>query len=44
MRQIARMIAAVLAEPDDEVVRERVSDEVRDLTSRFPLPGAEDED
>ncbi|GIW03566.1 MAG: serine hydroxymethyltransferase [Thermomicrobiales bacterium] len=43
MRQIARMIAAVLAEPDDEVVRARVSDEVRDLTSRFPLPGVEDE-
>jgi glycine hydroxymethyltransferase len=43
MRQIARMIAAVLAEPDNEVVRARVSDEVRDLTSRFPLPGAEDE-
>ena len=44
MRQIARMIAAVLAEPDNEVVRARVSDEVRDLTSRFPLPGVEDED
>ncbi len=43
MRQIARMIAAVLAEPDNEVVRARVSDEVRDLTSRFPLPGVEDE-
>lgn len=43
MRQIARMIAAVLSEPENEVVRARVSDEVRDLTSRFPLPGVEDE-
>ncbi|MER3436279.1 MAG: serine hydroxymethyltransferase [Chloroflexota bacterium] len=43
MRQIARMIATVLAEPDNEVVRARVTDEVRDLTSRFPLPGVEDE-
>lgn len=43
MRQIGRMIAAVLAAPESEVVRAQVSDEVRHLTSRFPLPGVEDE-
>jgi glycine/serine hydroxymethyltransferase len=42
MRQIAAMIAEVLAAPDDLAVRERVSDEVRELTARFPLPGADD--
>ncbi len=43
MRQIGRMIARVLTEPDSEVVRAQVSDEVRHMTSRFPLPGVEDE-
>jgi glycine hydroxymethyltransferase len=42
MRQIAGMIAAVLSAPEDLAVRNRVADEVRDLTSRFPLPGADD--
>ncbi len=42
MRQIAGMIAAVLSAPDDDAVRGRVADEVRELTSRFPLPGADD--
>jgi glycine hydroxymethyltransferase len=41
-RQIGEMIVAVLSSPDDLSVRERVSDEVRHLTSRFPLPGADD--
>ncbi|HEY7030906.1 MAG TPA: serine hydroxymethyltransferase [Thermomicrobiales bacterium] len=42
MRRIAEMIAEVLTNPDDPGVRERIAGEVRDLTSRFPLPGADD--
>ncbi len=38
-RQTARMVAAVLQAPDDASLRHRVADEVRQLTSRFPLPG-----
>ncbi|MEA2514623.1 MAG: glycine hydroxymethyltransferase [Thermomicrobiales bacterium] len=41
-RQIAEMIAAVLSDLDNVAVRERVADEVRELTSRFPLPGADE--
>ncbi len=37
MRPIAQMIAEVLQAGDDEVVRQRVSAEVKELTSRFPL-------
>jgi glycine hydroxymethyltransferase len=40
-RQVADIIASVLSEPEDEVVRSRAADEVRDLAARFPLPGAE---
>jgi glycine hydroxymethyltransferase len=42
MKQIAGMIADVLAAPDDLALRERIADEVRDLTGQFPLPGADD--
>jgi glycine hydroxymethyltransferase len=42
MRQIGGMIAAILSAPDDVAVSSRVADEVRDLTARFPLPGADD--
>jgi glycine hydroxymethyltransferase len=42
MRQIAALIVAVLTDPDNPAVRERVADEVRDLTARFPLTGADD--
>lgn len=38
-RQVARLIADVLGTPEDDAVRRRAADEVRDLTSRFPLPG-----
>ncbi|HWS56842.1 MAG TPA: serine hydroxymethyltransferase [Pyrinomonadaceae bacterium] len=37
MRHVARLIAEVLREPESEEVRRRVSDEVRELTARFPL-------
>jgi glycine hydroxymethyltransferase len=49
MRQVARLIAAVLHEPESEEVRTRVGESVRELAGRFPLyarrqrhtPGAE---
>ncbi len=41
-RRVARMIAEVLHAPNDEALLARTADEVRDLTSRFPLPGLED--
>ncbi|MDT5268927.1 MAG: glycine hydroxymethyltransferase [Acidobacteriota bacterium] len=37
MRQVARLIAAVLHEPESEEVRTRVNKSVRELTARFPL-------
>ncbi|MDQ5838522.1 MAG: serine hydroxymethyltransferase, partial [Acidobacteriota bacterium] len=37
MRQVARLIAAVLHEPESEEVRTRVRESVLELTSRFPL-------
>ena len=37
MRQVARLIAAVLHEPESEEVRVRVSESVRELAARFPL-------
>lgn len=37
MRQIARLIAAVIHEPESEEVKERVKREVAELTARFPL-------
>src|ERR671933_523842 len=37
MRQVARLIAAVLHEPESEEVRGRVRESVRELAARFPL-------
>ncbi|MFL6256055.1 MAG: serine hydroxymethyltransferase [Pyrinomonadaceae bacterium] len=37
MRQVARLIAAVLHETESEEVRTRVNESVRELASRFPL-------
>jgi glycine hydroxymethyltransferase len=37
MRQVARLIAAVLHEPESEEVRTRVRQSVLELSSRFPL-------
>jgi glycine hydroxymethyltransferase len=37
MRQVARLIAAVLHDPESEDVRSRVRDSVHELTARFPL-------
>ncbi len=49
MRQVARLIAAVLHEPESEEVKARVGESVKELAARFPLypnrrhraPGAE---
>ena len=37
MKQIAAVISTVLAAPEDETVRARVIEQVKELTSRFPL-------
>ena len=37
MRQVARLIAAVLHDPESEDVRSRVRDSVHELAARFPL-------
>lgn len=37
MREIARLIAAVIREPDSETVQAQVKREVAELTARFPL-------
>src|SRR2546423_1628335 len=37
MRTVARLIAEVLHDPQSEAVRDKVSLDVRELTSRFPL-------
>jgi glycine hydroxymethyltransferase len=39
MRQVARLIAAVLHEPESEEVRARVTESVHELAARFPLYG-----
>jgi glycine hydroxymethyltransferase len=39
LRTVARLIADTLAAPEDEANLARVADEVRHLTSRFPVPG-----
>jgi glycine hydroxymethyltransferase len=39
MRQVARLIVQILQAPDDEAVAARVSQDVADLTTRFPHPG-----
>ena len=43
-RRVARMIADVLHTPDDDALLARISDEVRALAARFPLPGLDDHD
>ena len=37
MREIGRLIAAVVNEPESEEVRRRVQTAVADLTAKFPL-------
>jgi glycine hydroxymethyltransferase len=37
LRQVARLIAAVLHDPESEEVRARVTESVHELSSRFPL-------
>jgi glycine hydroxymethyltransferase len=37
MRQIGRMIVAVINEPNSEEVKTRVRDQVKELTARFSL-------
>jgi glycine hydroxymethyltransferase len=37
MREIARLISAIVHEPDSEEVRKRVQTGVADLTAKFPL-------
>src|SRR5262249_39388979 len=39
MQIVGRLIIDILHNPDDEVVRARVSADVRALCSRFPVPG-----
>ena len=38
-RQVARLIVEALTSMDDDKVQLRVADEVKDMTSRFPVPG-----
>jgi len=37
MREIGRMIAAIVHEPQSEVVRNNVKQSVTELTAKFPL-------
>ena len=39
VRQVSRLIVEVLNAIDDEKVQKRVAEEVKVLTSRFPVPG-----
>jgi glycine hydroxymethyltransferase len=40
MKKIGEMIAAIILEPESESVKERVRNEVAEVTSRFPMyPG-----
>ncbi len=39
VKEVARLIVQVLANMEDDKVRQQVKQEVRDLTSRFPVPG-----
>ena len=39
VKQLARLIIEVLASIGDEKVKHRVTDEVKELASRFPVPG-----
>jgi hypothetical protein len=36
---VAGYIADILEAPDDEVVRGRIADDVREMMERYPLPG-----
>jgi hypothetical protein len=36
---VAGYIADILEAPDDEMIRARIADEVREMMARFPLPG-----
>jgi hypothetical protein len=36
---VAGYIAEILEAPDDEVIRARIADDVRQMMERFPLPG-----
>ena len=38
-RVVAGYIADVLEAPDDETRRQRIGDKVREMMTRFPLPG-----
>jgi glycine hydroxymethyltransferase len=38
-RIVAGYIAEILEAPDDEVMRDRIADDVRQMMERFPLPG-----
>jgi len=38
-RIVAGSITEILEAPDDEAVQARISDEVREMMGRFPLPG-----
>ncbi|MDP9359448.1 MAG: serine hydroxymethyltransferase [Chloroflexota bacterium] len=42
VEQVATMIADVLREPENPATLGRVADQVRDLTSQFPVPGIDD--
>ncbi|MGH2561783.1 MAG: serine hydroxymethyltransferase [Thermomicrobiales bacterium] len=44
MREIARLIAGVLLEPNDERVAGVAAERVRTLTDRFPVPGIDDDE
>jgi glycine hydroxymethyltransferase len=39
IKQVARMIVQVLAAPEDEALKRRVSGEVKELASSYPVPG-----
>jgi glycine hydroxymethyltransferase len=39
VKQVARLIVQVLTNMDDQAARVRVKEEVKELTSRFPVPG-----
>ncbi|MDO8472330.1 MAG: serine hydroxymethyltransferase [Dehalococcoidia bacterium] len=41
MRQLARMITTVLSHLEDQAVKRRVAQDVRELCLRFPVPGIE---
>ena len=41
-KQVANMVSRVLADLEDHSVQQQVAGEVRELTSRFPVPGIDD--